>query len=45
MALAFDAAVFDALQRPGGAHPHASGRPDRGIIIWIVVAGEMVFVR
>jgi hypothetical protein len=45
MARMFDAAVLAALHTAQEVRIRTSGRPDRGVTIWIVVAGEMVFVR
>jgi hypothetical protein len=45
MTRTFDAAILDALHSAQEVRIRTSRRPDRGVTIWIVVAGEMVFVR
>ena len=45
MARMFDAAVLDALRSAEEVRIRTGRQPDRGATIWIVVAGEMVFVR
>jgi hypothetical protein len=41
----FDAAVHDELHSAQEVRIRTSRRSDRGVTLWIVVAGEMVFVR
>jgi hypothetical protein len=41
----FDEAVLDALHSAQEVRIRTSKRPDRGVAIWMVVAGETVFVR